>query len=380
MRMPSYRGMASALLLSSFVWSPIASFKANRITRGVPFGLADALGTVDAVPIIAFLAFAALALLASRRRSSVAHTALLLAASVLPALLMVAVSGAGGFPSDDPASRFSLGPSFWLMSLGAVLIVSEGRPGWPFIAIVAASVALAFATGSAANISIFKEYSARKAYFAAEVGNHLKLSFLSAAAAVVPGVLLGYAGHRSRAARAFVQGLMGFVQVLPTLSLLGLIMLPLSALARTFPLLQELGIRGIGFTPAFIALSLYCLFPISANTLAGFDSIDERLLFSAEAMGMTPRQVLVKVKLPLVFPVVFSGVRTALTQSVGNATIAGLVGGGGMGTLIFLGLSQAAPDLVLLGSIPVIFLALLLDGSLSAAEKRIRGAVQHVND
>ncbi len=376
----SLKDIAAFILVSSLLWQPVAAFKANRLSRGVPLSLSSLMG-LDAWQLaLAFAAIILLAFLLYRRKANSVIRMLRFSFSLMPALLIFYVSSSLGAFSSETSARFGLGMGFWLASLGAVMLTGDRRPSAYALLLMAVSVILVMHFGFADNISIYKEYLNRRSTFLSEVSNHLKLSFLSAAAAIAPGVLLGYMCHVSKRARTWVMGFINLVQVLPTLSLLGLIMLPLTSLSTSIPLLGQLGIRGIGFAPAFIALGLYCLLPITLNTLAGFSSIDQRALYSAHAMGMTERQILMKIKIPLAFPVIFSGIRTAITQNVGNATIAGLVGGGGMGTLIFLGLSQAAPDLVLLGTIPVIILALVLDGALVSLETGIKKAVMHGND
>lgn len=379
MRAPSYRQFFAFALISALLWQPLAYFKQGRLSTGTPVMLNDAIGASALIGVLLVGLFFALCLLSSKL-GGIAELAAVVISAFIPALLMLAVSSHSPAFPVEPGYRFALGSGFWLSGVGFAMLATSGKSRGGGLLVLAASIAIVFIGGMSPNLSLYKEYLNRRATFSAEIGNHLKLAFLSAFAAILPGVLLGYLCHANRKARALVLGLINFIQVLPTLSLLGIIMLPLTSLARKFPLLQELGIRGIGFTPAFIALGLYCLFPITMNTMAGFSNIDQRTLFGASAMGMTPSQVFVKVKLPLAFPVIFSGIRTAITQNVGNATIAGLVGGGGMGTLIFLGLSQAAYDLVLLGSLPVIIMALLLDGALVAAEGGIRKAVMHLND
>lgn len=379
MKTAPYRLFFSFALISALLWQPLAYFKQGRLSTGMPFMLNEAIGASAMAGVLLVGLFIGSCLVSSRLGVG-AGLAVNVLSAFMPALLMLAVSSHAPAFDAEPGYRFALGSGFWLSCIGFAMIASSGRSRGAGLLVMAASITIVFIGGMSPNLSLYKEYLNRRATFSIEIANHLKLALISAFAAILPGVLLGYLCHANRRARALVLGFINFIQVLPTLSLLGIIMLPLTSLARSFPLLQELGIRGIGFTPAFIALGLYCLFPITMNTMAGFSNIDQRVLFGASAMGMTPSQVFVKVKLPLAFPVIFSGIRTAITQNVGNATIAGLVGGGGMGTLIFLGLSQAAYDLVLLGSLPVILMALLLDGALVAAEGGIRKAVMHLND
>ena len=105
---------------------------------------------------------------------------------------------------------------------------------------------------------------------------------------------------------------------------------------------------------------MYAILPMTTNILAGYNSIDPDILQAAYGMGMTQKQVHRKVELPLVFPFLFSGFSTALVQTVGNTILAGLVGGGGIGAILFLGLAQSAPDFVILGALLVVSVALVL--------------------
>jgi osmoprotectant transport system permease protein len=122
---------------------------------------------------------------------------------------------------------------------------------------------------------------------------------------------------------------------------------------------HALGIAGIGFAPAFVALLLYSLLPVVSNTVAGLGSVPPPSVEAARGMGMTTRQRLVSVELPLAFPVILAGLRIVLVQNIGLAVIAGLIGGGGFGTFVFQGLNQTATDLILLGALPTVMMALV---------------------
>jgi osmoprotectant transport system permease protein len=124
-----------------------------------------------------------------------------------------------------------------------------------------------------------------------------------------------------------------------------------------------------------VALTLYTLLPIGRNTLTGFHSIDKNVVQAAKGMGMSRGQILKRIELPLAFPVIFTGIRIAFIQTIGGAVLAGLVGGGGMGSFVFLGLAEASPDLILLGVIPIVFFTVILDYSLKAFEKYVRRVV-----
>ena len=136
---------------------------------------------------------------------------------------------------------------------------------------------------------------------------------------------------------------------------------PLSALSFAFPVLREFGIRGVGATPAIIALIIYSLLPIVRNTYVGLRQLDPAVIDAGLGMGMSRPQVFRRIEVPLAAPLVLEGVRTASVQAVGNTAIAALIGAGGLGWFIFQGLGQAAADLIILGAIPVIILALVVD-------------------
>lgn len=167
---------------------------------------------------------------------------------------------------------------------------------------------------------------------------------------------------------------LSIIETIPSLSLFGLLLVPLSTLG-SFGLFRAIGVSGIGWAPAFVALTLYALLPIARNTLAGFGSLDPAIIDSAIGMGMTKKEILRKIELPLAMPVLFTGIRIALVQTVGGAVLAGLVGGGGLGSFVFLGLAEASQDLVLLGVIPIVVITVLVDGGLKRLEDIFRRSV-----
>lgn len=152
---------------------------------------------------------------------------------------------------------------------------------------------------------------------------------------------------------------LSIIETIPSLSLFGILLVPLAGLGK-LPFFEAIGVSGIGWAPAYIALTLYTLLPIGRNTLTGFYSVEKDVVEAARGMGMKNSQILKKIELPLAFPVIFTGIRIAFIQTIGGAVLAGLVGGGGLGTFVFLGLGEASPDLILLGVLPIVFLQLYL--------------------
>ena len=182
--------------------------------------------------------------------------------------------------------------------------------------------------------------------------------------ALLIGVPLGVltAMRRGMARRTFA--ILSLVQTIPSIALFGLLIGPLTALSEAFPWLREVGVRGIGFTPALIALVLYSLLPIARNTEVGFLGVPPAVVDAARGMGMTGFQIMTRVSIPLALPVLLAGLRIVTVQLIGLTVVAALIGAGGLGSFVFLGLGQTATDLVLLGAISAILLALLADAAL----------------
>lgn len=131
---------------------------------------------------------------------------------------------------------------------------------------------------------------------------------------------------------------------------------------------RNLGVSGIGTAPALIALTLYSLLPLVRNTYAGLTNIDPAVIDSGRGMGMTARQIFFGIELPLAFPVIMAGVRNAGISLVGIAAVASIIGAGALGDFILLGVNSTSVDLILLGAIPAIILAIILDALLQFFE------------
>jgi osmoprotectant transport system permease protein len=200
----------------------------------------------------------------------------------------------------------------------------------------------------------------RRSEIAAYTGEHLVLVVLSTLVAVAIGIPLGVAlTRRPRLARP-VLGFAGVVQTIPSLALFGFL-IPLPFLG------------GIGPRTAIVALVLYALLPILRNTYSGIRSVDPAVVDAATGLGLTDRQRLWWVEVPLSLPVVLGGVRIAVVVSIGIATIAAAVGAGGLGVLIYRGIATVDNRLILAGAVPAALLALLCDGLLGWAERRWSG-------
>ena len=187
---------------------------------------------------------------------------------------------------------------------------------------------------------------------------HLWMVIAAISLAVIIGMPLGVALVRRQSLRRWVLGAANVIQTVPSLALFGfLIPVPIFG--------------GVGSTTAIVALTLYALLPILRNTYAGISGVDPAVIESARAMGMTSRQVLWQVQLPLSMGVLMAGVRLATVITIGVATIAAAIGAGGLGVFIFRGVAMASNSVILAGALPAALLALAADLILGSLEHRL---------
>ena len=272
----------------------------------------------------------------------------------------------------SPSARVSLGGGFWVIVLASALAMIEAmnRLGIPvalrFLAgvLVAAILAGFAAMGWFDDLSIVREWANRRDQYASALTEHIELVLAALVVALLIGVPLGVlaTAQRNLSRRVFV--ILSLIQTIPSIALFGLLIGPLTVLSDAVPWLRDLGVRGIGFAPALIALVLYSLLPIARNTEVGFLGVPPAVVDAARGMGMTRLQIMTRVSVPLALPVLLAGLRIVTVQLVGLAVVAALIGAGGLGSFVFLGLGQTATDLVLLGAISAILLALIADAAL----------------
>lgn len=192
----------------------------------------------------------------------------------------------------------------------------------------------------------------RRATIAALTVRHLELVALALFAAVIVAVPLGLGLERTRRIAEPTIGALGVLQTIPSIALL----------AFMIPLI------GVGVAPALVALWLYALYPIARGTYTGVRDADPDAVAAAEALGTTPMQRLLWVRLPLAAPVIMAGIRTAAVITVGAATLAAFIGAGGLGEPIVAGLALADTRMILSGALPAAALALAVDGVLAIVE------------
>ena len=187
---------------------------------------------------------------------------------------------------------------------------------------------------------------------------HLLLVVSALAVAVLLGVPLGIALTRHPGARRWLLGFANIMQTIPSLALFGfLIPIPF--------------IGGIGKRTVIVALVLYALLPILRNTFVGIMNVDAAVCESAVAMGMTDGQLLRQVQIPLAAQTIMVGIRVATVTTIGTATIAAAIGGGGLGVFIFRGVASVDTAQILAGAVPAALLALAADGGLGWIERKL---------
>ncbi|MGH3348145.1 MAG: ABC transporter permease [Nocardioides sp.] len=195
-------------------------------------------------------------------------------------------------------------------------------------------------------------------YILARTREHLELTGASTVLVLVIAIPVGIFLTRTfaRPATPFAIAVFNIGQAVPTIGLLVLFAI----------------VWRIGFTPTVVALAAYTTLPVLRNTMVGLTQVDASVIESARGMGMTKREVLLRIELPLAVPVIMAGLRTALTINVGTATLGAFVGAGGLGALIVSGFSQNLPYITIIGGILVAVLALLVDYLAGIAEDVLR--------
>jgi osmoprotectant transport system permease protein len=356
-------GVVIAVLLAYGAYlAPFANFRANRIVPG------EARSILDALPFglgMALLAFIAVSIVLIVLKTPTMLRLLLGLAALSALAVLIGLSAGHLTPPENTYARVSPASGFWLASFAFALLTADAlaRLKPPplvrvaLLAAAAAAAALLLLSGAWDGLSILKEYGSRAETFWLEAGRHVVLALGSLAAATLVGLPLGILCHRVERVRAGVLNVLNIIQTIPSIALFGLLIAPLGWIALHVPGAAAIGIRGIGAAPAFVALFLYSLLPVVANTVVGLAGVPRDANDAARGIGMTDRQRLFGVELPLAFPVILTGIRIVLVQNIGLATIAALIGGGGFGVFVFQGIGQTAMDLVLLGAVPTVALA-----------------------
>ncbi|WP_414546196.1 ABC transporter permease [Nostoc sp. CCY0012] len=188
---------------------------------------------------------------------------------------------------------------------------------------------------------------------------HLFMVSIAIATATLIGIPLGILITRKTHLRQPILGIANILQTIPSLALFGLL-IPVPV------------IGGIGVVPAIVALTVYSFLPIIRNTYTGITGVDPAIREAGKGMGMTDRQLLLQVEIPLAMGVILAGVRVATVIAIGIATIAAAIGAGGLGVFIFRGIAVVNNQLILAGAVPAAVIALLADLGIGWVEKKLK--------
>ncbi|MGK3112416.1 ABC transporter permease [Candidatus Pantoea formicae] len=348
---------------------PLLSFAANRLVSGQPLMFWQvAQSWLLLLPLLVL--WLRLWWQSSRRNAFVA----LLATEVLFALL-VAIGGHTASAlanSGSTLARTAFGSGLWCAAALALLLAAEAirqlttNTSWRILLNLQIWLVplMLLLGGSLDQLSLLKEYANRKAVFDAAFSQHLLLLGGTLLPTLLMGLPLGIAIARRPRWQSAAFNLLNLIQTVPSVALFGLLIAPLAGLAAAFPLLASWGISGIGLAPALIALVLYALLPLVRSVVAGLQQVPQEVRETARGMGMSALQQFWHAELPLALPVWLSGLRVVVVQTIGLAVVAALIGAGGFGAILFQGLLSSALDLVLLGVIPVVALAVIFDAAL----------------
>ncbi len=366
-RNPVFLVLGGAALIA-LVALPVLGHSPNRLLSGQPISAFAAPAPWSLALLACIMAVTAIGL-APQSRGIV--LAALLAGLALP---IVYAWGAGSAAndlaaSDPPAARTSVGAAGWIVIVLGYLTAAEatrrlalpplGHAVAVFLAV--APISLLLAVGHLDELAILKEYAIKRDTFGASVAQHARIVVAAFLPAIIIGLPLGVWAHRSARARGTLLTVLNIIQTVPSIALFGLLMAPLSYAARHAPWVADLGISGIGLAPAAVALILYSLLPIVRNTAAGLDAVPDDAVDAAVGMGMSRWQILTRIEVPLAFPVILSGLRITLVQAIGLAAVAALIGAGGLGAIMFQGLFANATAQILLGTLPIVVMAVGVD-------------------
>lgn len=346
--------MGTSLGLASFLFLGYLTYRPNRLSSGTVLSVWEAIPFSEAVIFLSLLVIMLLLSLVKGSHLTLnALTGLVAGMVIVMDFWFAGQAASTMIISETDIARVSLGPGTWTIAVvGYIVLFSSLRQLDSKILRFAVSATAPFlllfiiSTGSLNDLSIAKELFFRKERFILELFQHISLAGLAVGIGTLVGVPLGIFAFRIKNGGRFIFFIANTIQTVPSLALFGLMIAPLSLLSEAFPLLREMGIKGIGWTPALIALTLYSLLPIIKNTYTSLSIIEHSIIDAGLGMGMSQKQLAYKVQLPLALPIILSGIRTASVQSIGNTTVAALIGAGGLGTFVFqtfsLGLQTAS--------------------------------------
>ncbi|MFG5121178.1 ABC transporter permease [Methylorubrum sp. POS3] len=367
--------VAAALALPFILWRlPLLHLAPNRLVSGEAISSTTALGA-GLWPLLILVALGP-GLAVSGRGRIAGFLALVTCAGAFALLLAALGSGAHDLlAGQPPAARARLAAGAWLTGFGLCFGMLQGArairipaPCWLVAACIALVIVSLGASGLLDALSLTVELRGRRDGLTQAILDHLALT---GGALVLASLVVAALGSWRRG-RAVVDLLVSGLQVVPAVALLGGLVAAASALLAMLPALRGLGLSALGSGPALIGIAAYLLLPLWRGLQGALRAPDPAMLDAARAIGLTPRQIFVDLRLPLGAPILIGGLRVAAVQALGLATLAPLVGAGGLGRLVFDGMAQFAPDLIVLGAVPVVGLSLATESGLSTVEAALR--------
>ena len=359
------------LALGAAYGLPFVRVAPNRLVSGEPVFLSDALlhlnGQVIVPLLLALFTLLSVAVLQPRKRITQVLVFLAMAAALACLWLLAGHIANNAIETQNSFARTALGAGFWALGALAWLIGIDAAARLQLATLqrlllqIALLLPLLLSLNQGLNLSIAQEYANHSDVFGPAILRHLQIVMLAVAPALVIGLLLAWRMSKNRELRQAIFPVLNVLQTIPSIALFGLLMAPLAWIALQWPALSRAGIGGVGIAPAVLALLMYALLPIARSALAGLEQVPAEAVYAARAMGMSSRQILWEVELPLALPALLIGLRTAVVQTTGLAAVCALVGAGGLGQIMFDGLFSAANELVILGVIPIVLLAMLAD-------------------
>ena len=365
---------AAALGLAAIMLSGFVTFRPNRIAVGKAVSLMQTQGSWWITVLVLWTVLIIISVIRIPG-GPWHHVSIGMLSSILLLLLIMTAGRHASLTAEEAGyiARVSLGPAFWTSLFALFIILTDmwqrsdkEKNLITLMAVVTGGIVIGmFVSGRLDMLSIMREFANRRERFFDEMFTHLVLVGLSVGLALAIGIPLGLLAHRKKRLYNPTFFTLNTLQTMPSLALFGILIPILAAVTLKFPILTDLGIKGIGAAPAIIALTVYSLLPVARNTYIGFATVDPAAIEAGTGMGMTRSQLLFRIEIPIASPVILNGIRVALVQAIGLTAVAALIGAGGLGVFIFQGLGQAANDLILLGAIPTIFIAVVVDSMMS---------------
>lgn len=357
------------LITLALIALPLLSFAANRLVSGQPLMLWQ---VTQSWLLLLPLLWLWQGLWWKPRRLNLVMA--LLDAEILFALLIFigGQTAAQLANNGSTLARTAFGSGLWCAAALALLLAAEAirqlTASTPWRILLNLQIwlvpLLLLLSGHLDHLSLMKEYANRTAVFDAAFSQHLLLLGGTLLPTLLIGLPLGLVIARRARWQSAAFSVLNLIQTVPSVALFGLLIAPLAGLVAHFPVLASWGISGIGLAPALISLVLYALLPLVRSVVAGLQQVPQEVRETARGMGMSAMQQFWHAELPLALPVWLSGLRVVVVQTIGLAVVAALIGAGGFGAIVFQGLLSSALDLVLLGVIPVVALAVVFDAAL----------------